>query len=185
MNDYNNIFKIDSMSGPGVSLSKVLLVFYLLITTNFTNNFVSKQLKSFFEENRLAQHTIAIISLLVLITSIGGVVDTKNAVMYTIIGYVWFLFTTKLDIHWNIAIILILLSGYLFENNLDNKAKLLDGDKVLTDDEKKGINNYNNKVKMFIVGGAMTVTIIGTLLYSNKKQVQYGGGYDPLTFLLY
>ena len=185
MNDNNHIFQIDSMSGPGVSLSKVLLVFYLLITTNFTNNLVSKQLKSFFEENRLAQHTIAIIALLVLITSIGGIVDTKKAVIYTIIGYVWFLFTTKLDIHWNIVIILILLSGYLFENNLDNKVKLMDGDKVLTDEEKVQLNHYNNKVKMFIVGGAMSVTIIGTLMYSNKKHVQYGGGYDPLTFLLY
>lgn len=185
MDNSTNIFQIDNMTGSGVSLSKVLLIFYLLIATNFTNNLVSKQFKSFFEENRLAQHCIAITSLLVLITSVGGVVDTKKAIIYTILGYIWFLLTTKLDIHWNMIIVLILLAGYLFENNLDNKEKLMTDDKALTPEEKEKLINKDNKIKALIVGGAMIITLLGTFLYSNKKHVQYGGGYDPITFLLY
>ena len=102
-----NILNIDNLTGPNTSMVKVLLIFYLLITTNFTDNLVSKQLKTFFEDNRLGQHVIAIIALLVLITSVGGVVDNRKAIVYTLVGYTWFIFTTKLDIHWNMIIIMI------------------------------------------------------------------------------
>lgn len=185
INIVNNIFQVDSLSGPGVSMSKVLLIFYLLIANNFTGNLVSKQFKRYFQENRLAQHMIALLSLLVLITSVGGVVDTKTAVIYTVVGYIWFLFTTKLDIHWNMVIVMILLAGYLLENSLSNRERMMKNDKALSDKNREDIVARDNKMKMLIVGGAMIITILGTFLYSNKKHVQYGGGYDPITYLLY
>jgi hypothetical protein len=180
-----NILNIDNLTGPNTSMVKVLLIFYLLITTNFTDNLVSKQLKTFFEDNRLGQHVIAIIALLVLITSVGGVVDNRKAIVYTLVGYTWFIFTTKLDIHWNMIIIMILMAGYLIENNLTSKEKLMEDDKALTEDDKKRVIKKSNKVKNIVIVSALSVTIIGTLLYSNKKHIQYGGGYDPVKFLLY
>lgn len=181
----NNILQINSLAGPAASLSKVLLIFYLVIAGNFTGNLVSKQLKTFFEENRMAQHTIALITLLVLIMSTGGVVDTKTALIYTIIGYVWFIFTTKLDVQWNMVIILILVVGYLYENSIDNKEKLMDDDKSLGDSDRKIIVQRDSSIKSYIVISALAVTVIGTIMYSNKKQVQYGGGYNWLTYMLY
>jgi len=181
----SNILNIDNLTGSNTSMTKVLLIFYLLITTNFTDKLVSKQLKSFFEDNRIGQHIIAIIALLVLITSVGEIVDTRKAVIYTIFGYLWFIFTTKLDIQWNMIIIMILLAGYLIENDLTNKEKLMKDDKALTKDDKNRIIQKSNRVKNTIIIAALSVTIVGTLLYSNKKHVQYGGGYDPIRYLLY
>jgi membrane protein implicated in regulation of membrane protease activity len=181
----NNMLQINSLAGPSTSLSKVLLIFYLVIAGNFTKNLVSKQLKTFFEENRMAQHAIALITLLVLIISTGGVVDTKIAIIYTMIGYVWFIFTTKLDAQWNMVIILILVAGYLYENSIDNKTKMMNADKSLKDSDKKIIVEKDSMIKSYIVIGALVVTVIGTVMYSNKKHVQYGGGYNWLTYMLY
>ena len=180
-----NIFQIDNISNNNTSLSKVLLIFYLLIATNFTDNLVSKQLKEYINNNRLVQHFIALLSLLVLITSIGGVVDSRKAILYTIIGYTWFLFTTKLDIQWNIIILLILLYGYLYENSLEKKRITSLNDKSLTEEDINRIEKNNNYIKSIIVLTAISVTIIGTLFYSNKKQIQYGGGYSFIKYLLY
>lgn len=185
MSDISNMFQIDNVSGSGSSLSKVLLIFYLIVASNFTDNLVSKQFKKFFQENRLGQHTIALLTLMVLVTSVGGVVSTRKAVIYSIIGYVWFLFTTKLDIQWNMVILLILLAGYLFENSLENREKLMQRDKILTDEDKKVLVNNDRRLKMYIVMAAMAVTVVGTFMYVDKKHVQYGGGYDPIRFLLY
>ena len=185
MKDINNILQIESLTGPTTSLSKVLLIFYLAIAGNFTSNLLSKQLKSFFEENRIAQHIIALITLLVLVTAVGGIVDTKVAIIYTVVGYIWFIFTTKLDIQWNIVIILILLIGYLYENTIDNKEKLMETDNALTRDDKNAVISRNNSTKSYIVVAAMAVTVVGTFMYSTKKHVQYGGGYNWLTYMLY
>jgi len=180
-----NLFQIENISNNNTSLSKVLLIFYLVIATNFTNNLVSKQLREYINNNRLVQHFIALLSLLVLITSIGGVVDTHKAIMYTIVGYLWFLFTTKLDIQWNIIILLILTYGYLYENSLENKRISSLDDESLDKDDLKKIENNNNYYKSIIVILAILITIIGTVFYSNKKQVQYGGGFSYINFLLY
>ena len=185
MEDVNNILQINSVSGPTTSLSKVLLIFYLAVAGNFTNNLLSKQLRDVLEENRIAQHIIAILTLFVIITSVGGIVDTKMTIIYTVIGYTWFIFTTKLDIQWNMVIMLIILVGYMYENNLDNKEKMMVGDKSLTESDKKLIKHKDNLIKSYIVIGALTVTIIGTAMYSNKKHIQYGGGHNWLTYLLY
>jgi hypothetical protein len=183
MKGVNSIFQTESLSAT--SLSKILLIFYLAIAGNFTSNLLSKQLTNFFKENRIAQHIIALITLLVLVTAVGNVTDTKVAVIYTVLGYIWFIFTTKLDIQWNIIVILILLTGYLYENNIDNKEKLMASDNVLTDEDRHTIISNDNSIKSYFVIAALTVTIIGTFMYSSKKHAQYGGGYNWMTYLLY
>ena len=180
-----NIFQIENISNNNTSLSKVLLVFYLLIISNFSDNLVSKQLKEYINNNRLVQHFIALLSLLVLITSVGGVVDNNKAVLYTVIGYTWFLFTTKLDIQWNIIILLILLYGYLYENSLENKRLKSLQDESLSEEDIKKIESKHNYHKSIIVLLALCITIFGTIFYSNKKQKQYGGGFSLIKYLLY
>ena len=131
-------------------MSKVLLIFYLIIATNFTDNLVSKQLKTYLTENRLAQHIIGFITLFVLLTSMGNIIDTKTAIIYSLIGYIWFILTTKLDIHWNMIVIAILVCGYLFENNLEKKEKDSLKDNNLTDRDRYNIDKKHSKIKSII-----------------------------------
>ena len=168
------------------SLARVLLIFYVIIASNFTSNLFSKQLKTFFEESRLAQHLIGFIMMLVLVILIGGVNDTYRALIYSIIGYTWFVFTCKLDIHWNIIIILLMLFGFLYESKLNEKDEATLIDPNLTAEQKQTIIDNNSRYKMYIVLAILSVTIIGSVLYLNKKVDQYGGGkFDVVTYLFY
>jgi hypothetical protein len=184
--DLNNIINIGSDNGSSVSLSKALLIFYVLIASQFTGGLIGKQLREYIQENRIAQHIISFIMLLVIIHLIGGVNDMKKVVIYGTIGYIWFIFTTKLDIHWNLIVILLLVIGYLYENNIFNDEQLiLTKDQVLSSEEKSKIINKNKNYRSYIVVGILLTTLVGTLLYEQKKGVQYGGGFSILKYLFY
>ena len=168
------------------SISRALLLFYIIIASNFTKGLFSKQLRTFFSENRLAQHLIGFIMMLVLIILIGNVTDTYKALFYSLIAYTWFIFTTKLDIHWNIIIILLMVFGFLYESQLNEKQTNALKDPNLTDEQKNNIIKENSKSKIYIIAIILAVTIIGTVLYVKKKDIQYGGAqFDIITYLFY
>lgn len=172
--------------GSGVSLSKVLLIFYILILTNITPPaLMSKQMKALLEDNRIAQHIIGFITMIVLISIIGNNISTRAVMAYSIIAYLWFIMTTKMDAHWNIIIMIILVIGYLYENDLEYRENNTNVDKILAEDEKNDIKRQINMSKTYIALIVLILTIIGTYLYNRKKDVQYGGGYDIIKYLFY
>lgn len=183
----------------GVSLIKGLLLYYLL-ALNTTSPLLSKQMKQFINDNRLFKHFIGFITVLILISvmstpfykngiiSDDGTKDVLNnaqMIMYTFLVYTWFILSTKIDIHWNIIILLCLLGAYLYENIVVKKNMTTNYDKILSHEEKNKIIKQNSKYHKYIFGGLIGVTITGLCLYSHKKEGQYGGGYNMLTFLLY
>ncbi|AYV78431.1 MAG: hypothetical protein Edafosvirus12_30 [Edafosvirus sp.] len=183
MENLGNVFNITNVDKSSVSLSRALLIFYILIASSFTGGLYSKQLKQYFEESRCAQHLIGFIMMLVVIVIIGGVNDIKPALIYTLIAYVWFILTTKLDLQWNVIIILLMLFGFMYENQMIYKETNSKDDPALTEKEREKIKEQHNKNKTYIVLSIITVTLIGTFLYAEKKTVQYGGNFDAMTYL--
>ena len=181
----DNILNIQHINSSQTSIAKVLLIFYLLVASNYTDNLMAKQMKEYLHSNRIAQHFIGFLTLIVLVTMVGGITDTRSAIVYSLIGYVWFIFSTKLDIHWNIVLLVLLFIGYMYENSLVVKEQQILNDPNLTDKQKTYIINRCNTYKSWIVGSIMIVTILGTVMYTNRKQVQYGGGYDLFTYMFY
>jgi hypothetical protein len=167
------------------SLSKAFLIFYLITTINFTNDLVSKQMKKFLEENRIAKHFLGFITMFVLINTVAGLNDQKQALLYTVLLYTWFIFSTKLDIHWNMIIIALLFLGYLRDNDLEEKHKLIIEDTVLSSEDKSKILEQRKYQNYYLLGGILGVTLLGTVFYSRKKEVQYGGGFDAIRYFLY
>ena len=165
-----------------MSLNKVLFIFYLLMMTT-SNKLISKQMRDYINDNRYIQHILGFLTLIVLITLIGGI-EIRSAIIYALIGYVWFIFSTKLDIHWNIIIIILLFVGYIFENNINLQEQNIKTDNNLTNELKEQLIKDNITKKTLLFGSVILVTIFGTLLYSKKKHVQYGGGYDIFTYML-
>lgn len=180
-----DIFNIHHINSKRTSIARVLLIFYLLVASNYTDNLMAKQMKEYLTNNRIAQHIIGFLTLSVLVSLVGGITDTRSVLVYTLIGYVWFTFSTKLDIHWNIIILILLATGYMYENSLIIKEKQILSDPNLTDIQKIDIIKKYNIYKSWIVGSIMTVTLLGTLLYTHKKHVQYGGNYDVVKYLIY
>jgi hypothetical protein len=181
-----NINTLSQNGQQNISLSSVLLIFYILVANNFTGELFSKQLRTYFEESRLAQHLIGFTMMLVIVMLIGGVSNTYRAIVYSLIGYTWFIFTGKLDIQWNVIIILIMLFGFLYESKLNERDYNATVDPNLTDEQKQNVIETNSKYKTYILIAILSATVIGTLLYFNKKVGQYGGGqFDIVAFLFY
>jgi hypothetical protein len=176
-----NIFKNDNSI-----LLKVLLLFYALIGSSSLQPLLSKQWNGMIEKDRMTQHILGVTTIITLIILLSdGKLSNMAILGYTLFCYLWFLLSTKMDIHWNMMVVILLLVGYLYENSIRMRENKIDSDRVLTVEEKEKIKKNSNINRSYIVGGIMGVTITGLLLYSNKKEVQYGGGYSVVNFLLY
>jgi len=185
LNQIDKATNIGYITNSNVSISKALMIFYLLVASNFTSNLFSKQMKGFFETNRLAQHFLGLITMLVIIIVIGNIQETKPAILYTFIAYLWFILTTKLDLQWNIVIILIMLFGLLYENHLMYQETNAKRDQALTDKDKENIVKKHNKYKTYIVLAILLTTFVGTALYTYRKYDQYGEKFDVISYFLY
>jgi hypothetical protein len=170
-----------------ISVTKILSVFYLIISCSMLQPLLSKQWNTAVQNSRIAQHIIGFVSVLSLILFVSdGYTDNQTIFVYGIGIYLWFLLCTKLDIHLNIMIIILVLVGAMYENQLKYRKNMLSDDKILTDDEKYIIVKREELKNKMVVGGLIVLTLIGTYTYSRKKQIQYGGGgFDAIKFLFY
>lgn len=174
---------ITNLIKPDVSLSRSLLIFYLLIANNYTSNLYSRQLKDFINNNRYIQHIIGFTTLLVIINLFAGLNNSMDSIKYSMILYSWFIFSTKLDLQWNLMIIGLLVLGYINENSMIDKEENIEKDEYVTKDVIKRIRKHNKKTRTIICLSIILVTIFGTYQYFNKKHQQYGGGFDPLNYM--
>ena len=107
---------------------------------------------------------------------------TLNIIIITLLIYCWFILSTKLDLSWNIAIIILLTIYFLYESKCTSDINIELKDNLLSNQHKNEIVktyiNNNNYILMAIFG----LTIVGTFCYSSEKQVQYGGNYSIINF---
>jgi hypothetical protein len=181
-----NIDSIDLSKVNGVenfNIVKVLLIFYVLISCNYTDKLMSKQLGKYISDNKPMQHFIGFLAMIVLINIVGGVNDVQTLLFYSIVAYIWFIFSTKLDIHWNLVIIVLLFGGYMYESMIIEKHNKMEKDPNITQKEKDKLMKDHNRNKKILFGALIAITIIGTSLYTYKKQGQYGGGYDFFVYM--
>jgi Na+/H+ antiporter NhaD/arsenite permease-like protein len=166
-----------------MSLSKALLMFYVLIGSCCTKDLYSGQFKDFLKSSRSAQHMLGFLAMLVLITCVAGVNDPYHSISYTTIAYFWFILTTKLDIHWNLAIVALLVIGFFYESKMVEKEAQSEEDPVLEEEDLENIKNKHNNNKSLIVILILLITFVGTMFYWNKKKVQYGHQFNVTKFI--
>lgn len=181
-----NFFNLKYSTKPdisSVSLSKALLIFYVLIAGSFTKELYGGQFRDYLKNSRSAQHIMGFLTMLVLITCVAGVNDPYHSLTYSTVAYFWFVLTTKLDIHWNLAIIALLVVGFFYESKMLEKETKSEEDPVLEEEDINNIKTNNNNKKSLIVMLVLIITIIGTVCYWKKKKAQYGPDFDTQMFL--
>ena len=147
----------------------------------FTTNLFPKKFSKFVETNKLAQHVIAYLMLLILVITIGNIINIGKALIYSAIGYLVFLLTTKIDIEFTIMIIILLLFGFVYESKLLEDEETYKADLILTEMEKSKLMDKNYKSKAYIIIAVCIVAVIGYAFYlrrENKKN-------DFFKFLFY
>ncbi len=183
MNILDNLFNLKYLGKSNISLSKAVLIFYLVIGNNYTGELFSGQLTDFIRSNRYAQHVIGYLTMMTIINSIGGVTNVQRTAVYSLIAYLWFTFTTKLDLRWSFLLIGFMVMGLLYESQMVDKEVRSEDDEALEEQDKEKIRNKHNKMKTAVVIAIMLVTFIGVWGYFNKKKVQYGGNFDGMKFI--
>lgn len=180
----NLINKIATMDIKTSSLATTLLVFYLFLSGSFISDLYSGQLKDFIKDNRAVKHSMAYITMLFIVVQVGNVTNGVKALSYSAIAYAWFVLTTKLDLQWNLAIIGLLVIGFLVEKHMFQKELDSNEDPALREKDKKRIRAETKSMKRLIFGSILALTVIGTGFYFSKKKGQYGGSFDVGKFVM-
>jgi Ca2+/Na+ antiporter len=167
-----------------VSYAKALLLFYILLIGSSATNLIGTQLGDFIRDNRYFQHVVGYVTMMTLLSEFSGVDEPKKLLFMTTLLYAWFILTTKLEVQWNLAILLLLVLAYLYENHLETKEKSLIEDQAADNDDLNRVVSQDDRIKYFITISIGVITIIGTILYLQRKRVQYGGDFDLERYLL-
>ena len=168
-----------------LSIGKVLLLTFIIISSSYCSNLFSNGLKNALETNRYAQHIVLIILIMSLMILFGNPFGTKlstnhafNIMIITLLIYAWFILITKLDLSWFIGIIILLAIYFLYESKITYDINQQLNDNLVSSETKSQIVNTfintNNYVLMTIFG----ITVVGSLFYGGEKQIQYGGGFS-------
>ena len=105
-----------------------------------------------------------------------------NTIILSLIVYVWFIMTTKLDIAWNLSILVILTIYFLYENRKTNEINDIMTDPTLTMMHKKEIVDSYVDIQKYVMMSIFGITAFGTIMYSSEKEIQYGGGFNYMKF---
>jgi hypothetical protein len=172
------------MEDYNINLFRSLTIFYLIQLSSYTKPLIGKQLKELLSENRIAQHIVNYCLLLVIFLVIYPKNLGKN-ILYSFFAYILFIITTKMELHMNLIVLLLLLGGFIYETNYSNKK-----DRILKDNEiefnlKNNIFDKLFKNNMIFFIFFIIISTLFMTLYLNKKREQYGGSYDTLNFFIY
>ena len=91
-----------------------------------------------------------------------------------------------MDIHWNIALLFVLLYWFINDLQYDSHINTINNDQTLTDPQKEKIINKRYNVYILYCIIFVAIVIFANGLYVNKKVGQYGGGqFNPVNYLFY
>jgi len=171
------------------SIGRIILLTYVILASSYCTNLFSHGLKEAIENNRMAQHLILLILIMTIMTIFGnplGVKITKNEqgnmILMSLLVYVWFIMTTKLDLTWNISILIILTMYFIYESQKVSDYNVMLKDDNLAIEKKKELLDSFNYMQSYLMIAIFGITLTGTFLYANEKQGQYGGGFSYFNF---
>ena len=173
------------------SIGRIILLTYIIISSSYCVNLFSNGLKEALENNKYAQHIILILLIMALMICFGNPFSVEitsnqqiNVVIMSLLVYVWFIMTTKLDLAWNIGVLILLTIYFLYESKQISDYNILSKDPLVDVGTKKEILDKYINIQKYLLMTIFGVTVIGTLIYANEKQEQYGGGFSIDKFLL-
>lgn len=162
-----------------------IMIFYLMMSASYSRPILGKQYKQYIQDNRLIKHLITFLTIAVIISMTSETLTNIEVLQYALLAYVIFILTTKVDIHWNVMLVLLMIVFYFIERDYSMKIKENELDTSFDSETRLEYINNAKKYKYFYLTVLVAVFSTGTYLYNNKKMGQYGGGYDPVHFFFY
>lgn len=157
---------------------KGIMVFYLLIVANFLAPLFNCRLQDVLENNMILKHLFAFLTLFFFVVFVEPEHSDKTfkyQILLTIGLYIWFIFTTKMEIHAFALFIIVLFGLYLFNIYFDKNGKDFKHDK------KEDIKEKVNKLGLIL---SIIITVIGFTSYVGQKKVEFGSRFSWTDFFL-
>ncbi len=157
---------------------KGIMVFYLLIVANFLAPLFNCRLQDVLVNNMILKHLFGFLTLFFFVVFVEPEHSDKTF-LYQIsmaIGlYIWFIFTTRMEIHAFALFIIVLFSLYMFNIYFDKNHK--DNNTDEKEVFKENINRYG-----LLLG--VLITIIGFTSYVGQKKIEYGNRFNWTSFFI-
>ena len=160
------------------NISKSLFILYLLICSNYITSLLSNKIQKFLTDTVFIKHFIAFFTIFFfIIYSDQDVTDDKPGytLLYTVILYIWFIFTIKTDYKFFISIIFIIFIIFILERKYRSE-KIKKNEKG----EKKMKLTINILTLIAVI-----VTIVGYIIYLLRKKKEFGKDFNFIKFMFY
>lgn len=171
------------------SIGRIILLTYIIIASSYCSNLFSNGLKKAIESNRFVQHLVLLILIMSLMIIFGNPLNVEityneqlNTIIMSLLVYVWFIMTTKLDLSWNISVLIVLLIYFLYESKKISDYQMIIKDENLDLNKKKELFDSFNNMQIYLLSSLFSITLVGNLFYYNEKTVQYGGSFSNFNF---
>lgn len=172
------------------SIGRIILLTYIIIASSYCTKLFSHGLADALENNKLAQHIVLILLIMSLMICFGNPFSVEittnqqfNMVIMSLLVYVWFIMTTKLDLTWNIGVLILLTMYFLYESKqISDYNKVTEDPNVTAGIKQELLDRYIHTQK-YVLAGIFGFTVIGTLIYADEKREQYGGGFSVERFI--
>ncbi len=165
-----------------ISVIKVLMLFYLLITMNIMSKNINNKIETIIKDNIYLKHLLGLITVMILLSLIYNLTST-DLILYSIILYFVFLLSTKISSKYVIVLLLILAVIYFYDYFNEKKIKEIQIDTILNKNEKNNIIENKKINSRNVTIGTIFVILCCSLLYENKKINQFGGDFELNKFL--
>jgi hypothetical protein len=149
-----------------------LFVLYLVLAAAYIQPLMPCNADTFLGSSMLMRHAIAFMTLIFFIviadTEVDDYMPLGTVVMTSAVIYLWFLISSKMTANWWMMLIVLLAALYLMDIYDERQPK-----------------KYDFKpIKEGIIGVALTLTLIGFLIYVGEKKLDYKGDFSYTTLLL-
>jgi hypothetical protein len=157
---------------------KGIIVFYLLIVANFLAPLFNCRLQDVLINNMYLKHVFGFITLFFFVVFVEPEHSDKSFKYQLAMAvgiYLWFILTTRMEIHAFALFIVVLFLLYLFNIYYDknNTAE--------SEEEKKLIKERVNRYGLIL---GTTITAIGFTSYVGQKKIEYGNTFTWHKFFL-
>lgn len=159
---------MDLMNGS----AKSLFVLYLMISSNFLGSLFGCQVQDILTNNMLVKHLLGFLTLYFFVSIVDpSQYNPLQKLMFTVLIYLCFILSTKLDSKaWLVFITLLALVYILY----------IVKDSIQDEDAKKFIGVS----QLTLVCGSIIVLILGSIYYLGEKKIEYGKDFSYTTFFI-
>ena len=161
------------------------MALYLVQLTSLTNNTLGKQLKEYVYSNRIIQHIINVIFLIVLISMLDDKRSLTNITISSFIIYIIYIFSTELDLQYNLLILAFALFYYFYQREVNRQIQRINNDNEIDSNLKNMLISMDENKEMIFGTGLLLILAYFVYTYVSRKSVQYGGGFSYTKFLMY